>query len=380
MRDLSIIATPPAKRLPIKTFVQQRSDEVIREAIMREILRGGQVYFLHNEVDTIEKTALEIKEIVPEARISIGHGQMRERELETVMSDFYHQRSNVLLCTTIIETGIDVPSANTIVMDRADHLGLAQLHQLRGRVGRSHHQAYAYLMTPHPKRLTKDAAKRLEAISSLENLGAGFALATHDLEIRGAGELLGDGQSGQISSVGFTLYTDMLDQAVEALKSGKEPSDQAALSEQTEIDLRIPALIPDDYIHDINTRLSLYKKLAGCMDQAAINEFQIELIDRFGLPPVSTKNMIALQSLKVKAKHIGIRKAEGTNKGGFIEFSENAEIDPGFIIQLIQSQPRIYKLDGPQKLKFIVPTESAADRLSLFNDMLEQLGQNLRAA
>ena len=380
MRDLSIIATPPAKRLPIKTFVQQRSDEVIREAIMREILRGGQVYFLHNEVDTIEKTALEIKEIVPEARISIGHGQMRERELETVMSDFYHQRSNVLLCTTIIETGIDVPSANTIVMDRADHLGLAQLHQLRGRVGRSHHQAYAYLMTPHPKRLTKDAAKRLEAISSLENLGAGFALATHDLEIRGAGELLGDGQSGQISSVGFTLYMDMLDQAVEALKSGKEPSDQAALSEQTEIDLRIPALIPDDYIHDINTRLSLYKKLAGCMDQAAINEFQIELIDRFGLPPVSTKNMIALQSLKVKAKHIGIRKAEGTNKGGFIEFSENAEIDPGFIIQLIQSQPRIYKLDGPQKLKFIVPTESAADRLSLFNDMLEQLGQNLRAA
>jgi transcription-repair coupling factor (superfamily II helicase) len=207
---LSIIATPPAKRLPIKTFVQQRNKGLIREAIMREILRGGQVYFLHNEVDTIEHTALEIAEIVPEARIAIGHGQMRERELEKVMADFYHQRFNVLLCTTIIETGIDVPSANTIVMDRADHLGLAQLHQLRGRVGRSHHQAYAYLLTLHPRRLSKDAAKRLDAISSLEELGAGFALATHDLEIRGAGELLGDGQSGQISSIGFTLYMDML--------------------------------------------------------------------------------------------------------------------------------------------------------------------------
>ncbi|MDU0355067.1 transcription-repair coupling factor [Paraglaciecola aquimarina] len=380
MRDLSIIATPPAKRLPIKTFVQQRNKELIREAIMREILRGGQVYFLHNEVDTIEKTAEEIKEIVPEARIAIGHGQMRERELEKVMTDFYHQRANVLLCTTIIETGIDVPSANTIVMDRADHLGLAQLHQLRGRVGRSHHQAYAYLLTPHPRRLTKDAAKRLEAISSLEELGAGFALATHDLEIRGAGELLGDGQSGQISSIGFTLYMDMLEQAVEALKAGKEPSLDKALSEQTDIDLRIPALLPDDYIHDVNTRLSLYKSLAGCKDERAINELQIEMIDRFGLLPQSAKNLLDIAMLKLKAKTIGISKAEGTNKGGFIEFSQTTQIDPGFIIKLIQSQPKIYKLDGPQKLKFNVPTESAADRLSMFKDILDQFSQQLRAA
>ncbi|MCF2946997.1 transcription-repair coupling factor [Paraglaciecola aquimarina] len=380
MRDLSIIATPPAKRLPIKTFVKQRNKELIREAIMREILRGGQVYFLHNEVDTIEKTAEEIKEIVPEARIVIGHGQMRERELEKVMSDFNHKRFNVLLCTTIIETGIDVPSANTIVMDRADHLGLAQLHQLRGRVGRSHHQAYAYLLTPHPRRLTKDAAKRLEAISSLEELGAGFALATHDLEIRGAGELLGDGQSGQISSIGFTLYMDMLEQAVEALKQGKEPSLDSALSEQTEIDLRIPALIPDDYIHDVNARLSLYKKLAGCKDEREINELQIEMIDRFGLLPQNTKNLLDIAMLKLKAKVIGINKAEGTAKGGFIEFSEKTQIDPGFIIKLIQSQPKIYKLDGPQKLKFNVPSESATDRLSLFKDILDQFSQQLRAA
>jgi transcription-repair coupling factor (superfamily II helicase) len=380
MRDLSIIATPPAKRLPIKTFVQQRNKELIREAIMREILRGGQVYFLHNEVDSIERTAEEIAEIVPEARIEIGHGQMRERELEKVMTDFYHQRFNVLLCTTIIETGIDVPSANTIVMDRADHLGLAQLHQLRGRVGRSHHQAYAYLLTPHPRRLTKDAAKRLEAISSLEELGAGFALASHDLEIRGAGELLGDDQSGQISSIGFTLYMEMLEQAVDALKAGKEPSLEGALAEQTDIDLRLPALIPDDYIHDVNTRLSLYKKLAGCEDERAINEMQIELIDRFGLLPQSTKNLLEIAMLKLKAKHIGISKLEGTNKGGFVEFSQQTQIDPGFIIKLIQSQPNIYKLDGPQKLKFNVPTESGTDRLKLFSDMLTQFSQQLRAA
>ncbi|MGS2721587.1 transcription-repair coupling factor [Paraglaciecola aestuariivivens] len=380
MRDLSIIATPPAKRLPIKTFVQQRSKELIREAIMREILRGGQVYFLHNEVDTIERTAEEIAEIVPEARIVIAHGQMRERELEKVMSDFNHQRFNVLLCTTIIETGIDVPSANTIVMDRADHLGLAQLHQLRGRVGRSHHQAYAYLLTPHPRRLTKDAAKRLEAISSLEELGAGFALATHDLEIRGAGELLGDGQSGQISSIGFTLYMDMLEQAVEALKEGKEPSLDSALATQTEIDLRLPALFPDDYIADVNTRLSLYKKLAGCKDERSVNEMQIELIDRFGLLPQPAKNLIDITLLKLKAKHIGISKLEGTNAGGFVEFSQQTQINPSFIIKLIQSQPRIYKLDGPQKLKINVPTESAKDRLELFNAMLTEFSQQLRAA
>jgi transcription-repair coupling factor (superfamily II helicase) len=247
-------------------------------------------------------------------------------------------------------------------------------------VGRSHHQAYAYLLTPHPRRLTKDAAKRLEAISSLEELGAGFALASHDLEIRGAGELLGDDQSGQISSIGFTLYMEMLEQAVDALKAGKEPSLEGALAEQTDIDLRLPALIPDDYIHDVNTRLSLYKKLAGCEDERAINEMQIELIDRFGLLPQSAKNLLEIAMLKLKAKHIGISKLEGTNKGGFVEFSQQTQIDPGFIIKLIQSQPNIYKLDGPQKLKFNVPTESGTDRLKLFSDMLTQFSQQLRAA
>lgn len=380
MRDLSIIATPPAKRLAIKTFVQQRNNEVIREAIMREILRGGQVYFLHNEVENIERVAEEIAEIVPEARIAIGHGQMRERELEKVMADFYHQRFNVLLCTTIIETGIDVPSANTIVMDRADHLGLAQLHQLRGRVGRSHHQAYAYLLTPHPKRITKDATKRLEAIANLEMLGAGFALATHDLEIRGAGELLGDDQSGQISSIGFTLYMDMLEQAVEALKEGREPSLDVALSNQTEIDLRIPALFPEDYIGDVNTRLSLYKKLAGCKDERSINELQIELIDRFGLLPEPAKNLLTIAQLKLVAKVIGISKVEAFATGGVIEFAPSTSIDPGFIIRLIQSQPRIYKLDGPQKLKFNVPTQSGADRLKLVSDILSQFSQQTRVA
>ena len=380
MRDLSIIATPPAKRLAIKTFVQQSSKDLIREAIMREILRGGQVYFLHNEVDTIERTAQEIAEILPEARIAIGHGQMRERELEKVMSDFYHQRSNVLVCTTIIENGIDVPSANTIIMDRADHLGLAQLHQLRGRVGRSHHQAYAYLLTPHPKRMSKDAIKRLDAISSMEDLGAGFALATHDLEIRGAGELLGDVQTGQITTIGFNLYMEMLEQAVQALKEGKEPSLDSVLATQTDIELRLPALFPQDYIPDVNTRLSLYKKLASCTTQRQINEVQIELIDRFGLLPDAAKNLVNIAMMKLNAKLIGISKIEASNVGGVIEFAATTNIDPSFIIKLIQSQPKIFRLEGAQKLKFNVPSESGEDRLQLVSDMLDQFSQQIRAA
>lgn len=380
MRDLSIIATPPAKRLAIKTFVKQRNKELIREAIMREILRGGQVYFLHNEVSSIEKTALEIEEFVPEARVAIGHGQMRERELEQVMGDFYHQRYNVLVCTTIIETGIDVPSANTIIMDRADHLGLAQLHQLRGRVGRSHHQAYAYLLAPHPRRMTKDAQKRLDAISSLEDLGAGFALATHDLEIRGAGELLGDGQSGQIASVGFTLYMDMLDQAVSALKEGKEPSLDAVLATQTEIELRLPALLPDDYIADVNTRLSLYKKLAGCNNKIQINEFQIELIDRFGLLPDPAKNLVNIAEMKLQANLIGVKKIEATSQGGMLEFAENADIDIGFVIRMIQAQPKVYKLDGPQKLRFTLKSDTPKERVEFVNEMLNKFRQQQRAA
>ncbi|GAB7264258.1 transcription-repair coupling factor [Dickeya ananatis] len=263
IRDLSIIATPPARRLAVKTFVREYDNLVVREAMLREILRGGQVYYLYNDVENIEKAAQRLSELVPEARIAIGHGQMRERDLERVMNDFHHQRFNVLVCTTIIETGIDIPSANTIIIERADHFGLAQLHQLRGRVGRSHHQAYAYLLTPNPKAMSSDAHKRLEAIASLEDLGAGFALATHDLEIRGAGELLGEDQSGQMESVGFSLYMELLESAVESLKAGREPSLDDLLSSQTDVELRLPALLPDDFIPDVNTRLSFYKRIAS---------------------------------------------------------------------------------------------------------------------
>ncbi|NDV89976.1 transcription-repair coupling factor [Alteromonas sp. 345S023] len=378
MRDLSIIATAPARRLSIKTFVQQRNKAVIREAIMREILRGGQVYFLHNEVSTIARTVEEIAEIVPEARIAMGHGQMRERELESVMSDFYHQRYNVLVCTTIIETGIDVPTANTIIMDRADHLGLAQLHQLRGRVGRSHHQAYAYLLTPHPKRMTKDAAKRLDAISQLEDLGAGFALATHDLEIRGAGELLGDDQSGQIASIGFSLYMDMLDKAVTALKNGKEPSLDDAMAGHTEIELRIPALLPEDYISDVNTRLSLYKRLAGCSSQEDIDEFQVECIDRFGLLPDAAKNLVQVAELKLKAQELGILKVDLSAQGGTIEFKETTKVDPGFIIQLVQSKPDKFKFEGSQKLRVVNTTETAEQRIALISGIIADFAKESR--
>ena len=378
MRDLSIIATAPARRLSIKTFVQQRNKAVIREAIMREILRGGQVYFLHNEVDTIARTVEEISEIVPEARIAMGHGQMRERELESVMSDFYHQRYNVLVCTTIIETGIDVPTANTIIMDRADHLGLAQLHQLRGRVGRSHHQAYAYLLTPHPKRMTKDAVKRLDAISQLEDLGAGFALATHDLEIRGAGELLGDDQSGQIASIGFSLYMDMLDKAVTALKNGKEPSLDDALAGHTEIELRIPALLPEDYIADVNTRLSLYKRLAGCTTQDDIDEFQVECIDRFGLLPDAAKNLVQVAELKIKAEALGILKVDLSAQGGTIEFKETTKVDPGFIIQLVQTKPNTFKFEGSQKLRVVKHTETAEQRIALISGIIADFAKESR--
>lgn len=305
---------------------------------------------------------------------------MRERELENVMNDFYHQRYNVLVCTTIVETGIDVPTANTIIMDRADHLGLAQLHQLRGRVGRSHHQAYAYLLTPHPRRMTKDASKRLDAIASLEDLGAGFALATHDLEIRGAGELLGDDQSGQINSVGFSLYMEMLEQAVQALKDGKEPSLDDVLSAQTEVDLRIPALLPDDYIGDVNTRLSLYKKLANCKSQLEIDEYQIELIDRFGLLPDSAKNLVRQSSLKLIAEKLGIQKIETSQAGGSIEFEQNTKIDPGYLIQLIQKYPSKYKFDGPQKLRFVKKLDSAQQKLDHVKELLEKFVKECHAS
>ncbi|MDW6003682.1 transcription-repair coupling factor [Vibrio mangrovi] len=377
MRDLSIIATPPARRLAVKTFVRQSDQGVIREAVLREIMRGGQVYYLHNQVESIDKAAADLEKLIPEARITVAHGQMRERELERIMNDFYHQRFNLLVCTTIIETGIDIPTANTIIIHRADTLGLAQLHQLRGRVGRSHHQAYAYLLTPHPKAMTKDAVKRLEALASLEDLGAGFTLATHDLEIRGAGELLGDEQSGQIQSIGFTLYMEMLEQAVEALKSGKEPSLDELLKEQTEVELRLPALLPDDYIPDINTRLSMYKQIASVASSEELNELKVELIDRFGKLPDAALNLLEVSKLKLEAAALNIKKIEAHSKGGYIEFNLNASINPTYLVQLLQSQPKLYGMDGPTKFKFTLPLDERNQRIGFLRDMLSEFQQNI---
>lgn len=374
LREFSIIATPPARRLSIKTFVRERNIGLIREAIMRELLRGGQIYFLHNEVQSIDRLAEEITALVPEARVGIAHGQMRERELEKVMADFYHQRFNVLVCTTIIETGIDIPTANTIIIDRADKFGLAQLHQLRGRVGRSHHQAYAFLLTPPTKEITKDAEKRLDAISSLEDLGAGFTLATHDLEIRGAGELLGEGQSGNIQAIGFSLYMELLEHAVKNLKSGKKGADKP-LRSGTEIDLRITALIPSDYLPDVHTRLIFYKRIANASDADALQELQAEMIDRFGLLPEATKNLFKLTEIKLKAQALGIRKIEAGPKGGRIEFEEQPNIDPMVIIQLIQKQPQNYKLEGPKRLRFIWEDASAEERFLQTSELLSRLGK-----
>ncbi|SUT87417.1 transcription-repair coupling factor [Actinobacillus ureae] len=373
MRDLSIIASPPARRLTIKTFVRQHDDLVVREAILREILRGGQVYYLHNDVATIENCATKLAELVPEARIVIGHGQMRERELERVMSDFYHQRFNLLVCSTIIETGIDVPTANTIIIDRADKFGLAQLHQLRGRVGRSHHQAYAYLLTPPPKTLTKDAQQRLEALSSIDNLGAGFVLATHDLEIRGAGELLGSEQSGQIESIGFSLYMDLLENAVKALQEGREPTLEEITQNQVEIELRIPALLPDDYVPDVNMRLSFYKRIASAESVDALKDLKVELIDRFGLLPEATKNLFQITQLRHLATPLGLKKVDAGINGGYLEFKPSAQPDPMNFLQLIQSDKNVYKFEGAQKFRFNLPLASNAERLEFVSALIEKL-------
>lgn len=373
MRDLSIIATAPARRLAVKTFVRRRDDALIQEAIIREITRGGQVYFLHNNVETIQKIAEQLQEAIPQARIGIGHGQMRERQLEHVMSDFHHQRFNVLVCTTIIETGIDIPNANTIIIDRADHFGLAQLHQLRGRVGRSHHQAYAYLLTPAPKAMTRDAKRRLDAISELEDLGAGFTLATHDLEIRGAGELLGDEQSGQIEAVGFTLYMEMLERAVNALKSGKEPSLDLLDTSHAEVELAIPALLPEAYINDVNTRLSIYKRLANCMNSDQIRELQVELIDRFGLFPDAAKNLFTVQTIRQQATHIGLKRVEAGSKSGQIEFTQQSSVDPTYLVKLLQNQSKIYHMDGPTRLKFNMTSTDHRERIEQIEHLLAEL-------
>lgn len=376
MRDLSIIATPPARRLSVRTFVMEANNPTIKEALLRELLRGGQVYYLHNDVKTIEKCAADLKELVPEARIAVGHGQMRERELEQVMSDFYHKRFNVLVASTIIETGIDVPSANTIIIERADKFGLAQLHQLRGRVGRSHHQAYAYLLTPPRKAMTPDAEKRLEAIANAQDLGAGFVLATHDLEIRGAGELLGEGQSGQIQAVGFTLYMEMLERAVKAIQKGEQPNLEQPLGGGPEINLRLPALIPEDYLPDVHARLILYKRIANAADEDGLKELQVEMIDRFGLLPEPTKNLMRLTLLKLQAEKLGIVKIDAGPQGGRIEFSADTSVDPMVLIKLIQGQPNRYKFEGATLFKFQVPMERPEERFNTLEALLERLAPN----
>jgi transcription-repair coupling factor (superfamily II helicase) len=374
LRDLSLIATPPAHRSAVRTFISAWDPATIREALQRELSRGGQVYYLHNEVQSIERTVRELEELVPDARIRIAHGQMPERELEGVMADFHRQRFNVLVCTTIIETGIDIPTANTIIIDRADRFGLAQLHQLRGRVGRSHHRAYAYLVVPDRKSITADAQKRLEALASLEELGAGFTLATHDLEIRGAGELLGDEQSGQIQEIGFGLYTELLDRAVRALKSGKIPDFDLSSEHETEIELHLPALIPDDYLGDVHARLTLYKRIASARSEDELRDLQVEMIDRFGLLPSPTKQLFAVASLRLMATPLGIRKLDFSANGGRITFREKPEIDPMAIIKLIQQLPRVYKLDGQDKLKVILDLPGASERIRSAQEVLILLG------
>ncbi|HWN36880.1 MAG TPA: transcription-repair coupling factor, partial [Gammaproteobacteria bacterium] len=370
LRDLSIIATPPAARLPVKTFVGEWSDRQIREAVLREIRRGGQIYFVHNRVENIEGVAEDLRKLLPEASVRVGHGQMSERELELVMLDFYHREFNVLVCTTIIESGIDIPTANTIIINRADRLGLAQLHQLRGRVGRSHHQAYAYLLAPPRNALTPDALKRLEAIESLEELGSGFTLATHDLEIRGAGELLGEGQSGQIVSVGFTLYNELLARAVTALRAGQEPDLEDPFTHGPEIEIGIAALIPEDYMPDVHMRLVHYKRIANCRSNIELESLQIELIDRFGLLPPPLKTLFAITALKLLAEQLGIAKIRAGAEGGNVTFAQRSRVDPTRLLRLIESDSKRYRLDGPYKLKFTWALENPDKRIPALDKLL----------
>jgi transcription-repair coupling factor (superfamily II helicase) len=374
LRDLSVIATAPQRRLAIKTFVRTESNGVIREAVLRELKRGGQVYFLHNEVETIQNRKVRLEEILPEARIAIAHGQMPERELERVMKDFVAQRYNLLLCSTIIETGIDVPSANTIVMARADKFGLAQLHQLRGRVGRSHHQAYAYLMVPDLEGLTKQAGQRLEAIQQMEELGSGFYLAMHDLEIRGTGEVLGENQSGNMMEIGFQLYNEMLSEAVRCLKAGKEPDLLAPLSATTEINLHASALLPDDYCGDVHLRLSFYKKLATAKTTEQIDSLLEEIVDRFGKLPPQAQTLLDVHRLRVMAKPYGVVKVDAAPSVINITFKPNPPVDPMAIIGLIQKNRHI-KLTGNDKLRIERDLPEAKDRALMVRDILRSLGQ-----
>jgi transcription-repair coupling factor (superfamily II helicase) len=368
MRDISIISTPPAKRLTIKTFWNEKKPSLIREAILREILRGGQVYYLLNDIDQIERITEELKTLVPEATIHYAHGQMPERRLEQIMADFYHQRFNVLVCTTIIETGIDIPTANTIIMERADKLCLAQMHQLRGRVGRSHHQAYAYLLTPPEAALSNDAKKRLEAIVSLEDLGAGFTLAMHDMEIRGAGEFLGEEQSGQMHAMGYSLYMEMLEQAVDDIKAGRIPSFEQK-QQGCEMDLKITTVIPEDYMGDVNQRLLFYKRFAHAKTAEEVHDLQVELIDRFGLLPEPIKHLSAITLLKMKATQLGVKRITQN----IIEFHPNPSIDPMKLILMIQEQSNLYKLNPEQHLIMTLSELPPSEKINFIGQTLASL-------
>jgi len=376
LREMSLITTPPAERLSVKTFVSEWNDVVIREACLREIKRGGQVYFIHNRVEDIASVEERIAKLVPEADIRIGHGQMPERELEQVMLDFYHRRFNVLLCTTIVESGIDVPTANTIIINRADRFGLAQLHQLRGRVGRSHHRAYAYLVAPPRRAMTADALKRLEAIDSLEDLGAGFTLATHDLEIRGAGELLGDTQSGQIQEIGFSLYTELLGRAVDAMRRGEVANLDKPLNAGVEINLHVPALLPEDYVPDVHLRLMLYKRISSAVSNDELRELQVELIDRFGLLPAAAKNHVRIAGLKLQAQQLGIEKIDAADKGGYLVFGEQTRTDPVALVSLVQNEGDIYRLSGAHRLQFRLDLEEPEQRFRHLENLLDILAQD----
>jgi len=376
MRDLSIIATPPMQRHAIKTFVSRWNSDTIVEGCQRELKRGGQIYFLHNEIKTIEKTARELQQLLPDARIGIVHGQMKEKELERVMLDFYHHRCNLLVCTTIIESGIDVPTANTIFINRADKLGLAQLHQIRGRVGRSHHRAYAYLIVPSERSMTSDAKKRLLAIESLEELGVGFTLATHDLEIRGAGEILGEGQSGQITEIGFTLYSELLERAVQSLKANLPIDFDQPIMRASEVDFHIPALIPDDYISDIHRRLIEYKRIASAKDETGLREIQMELIDRFGLLPEPLQQLFRITRIKLQTLALGVDKIDVGEESGKIVFNSNPNINPMKIIELIQRNPQQYRFDGKQTLRIDCQSGELEDRFKQVEDLLKTLTTN----
>ncbi len=378
LRDISLITTAPEGRLSVKTFISEKNRSVIREACLREIRRGGQVYYLHNEVRTIDKAARELQELVPEADIRIGHGQLPEHDLERIMLDFYHQRFNVLVCSTIIESGIDVPTANTIIMERADKFGLAQLHQLRGRVGRSHHRAYAYLLVPDRRALSEDARKRLEAIESLEELGAGFTLASHDLEIRGAGELLGETQSGMIDEVGFALYSELLNRAVRSLQAGKLPETDTSLHSGAEINLHAPALFPENYLPDVHMRLVLYKRLSAVRNLDALQELKEEIIDRFGVLPEPGELLFRATELKILATPSGIRKIDAGPRGVRIDFVEKPDIDPGSILRLLQSAPRRYKLDGPSKIRILGEMPDIASRITTVSQFLTALAPEVQ--